>query len=145
MLDSPGVAQRDGDFLHKDTHKVKSNRPVNLKLSTLAFPPTAIASILHRISGIVLFLGLPFVLYIWQHSLVSAAAFAEVKSMFACDLVKIAALGLGAALIYHVMAGIRHVLGDMGWGDHLPVARWSAYGVIGLSVVLVLILGIIIW
>ena len=124
---------------------MKSNRPVNLKLSSLHFPPMAIASILHRISGIVLFLGLPFVLYLWQQSLASETTFIQVQNMFNCDVVKTGMWGLGAALIYHAMAGIRHVLSDIGWGDQLPLARWTAYGTMGLSVVLVLILGIIIW
>lgn len=124
---------------------MKSNRPVNLKLSTLAFPPMAIASILHRISGIVLFLFLPFILYVLHRSLESEYTFMQLQTMFTCNLIKMALWAFGAALIYHVIAGIRHLLSDMDLGDRLPLARWTAYGAMGLSLILSLFLGMLLW
>ena len=123
---------------------MKSNRPVNLKLSTLAFPPMAIASILHRISGILLFIFLPFVLYALHQSLLSQKTFLQLQ-MCSCHVYKIAVWAFGTALIYHVIAGIRHLLSDMNFGDQLPLARWTAYGAIGLSVILSLFLGMLLW
>ena len=123
---------------------MKSNRPVNLKLSTLAFPPMAIASILHRISGIVLFVFLPFVLYVLHQSLMSQKTFLQLH-MCSCHVLKTVVWVFGSALIYHVIAGVRHLLSDMNFGDRLPLARWTAYGAIGLSVILSLFLGMLLW
>ncbi len=125
---------------------MKSKRPVNLKLSTLAFPPMAIASILHRISGIVLFLLFPFVLYVLHLSLASRATFSQLQTMILiCPWTRMALWAFGSALIYHGIAGVRHLLSDMDWGDSLPTARWTAYGAMGLSLILILFLGMILW
>jgi succinate dehydrogenase / fumarate reductase cytochrome b subunit len=122
---------------------VKSKRPVNLALHTLTFPPMAIASILHRISGIVLFLLFPCMLYFWQMSLQSPERFSELRVMFDCPWLRLLVWSFGSALIYHAIAGIRHLLSDLDVGDRLPLARWTAYGAIGLSVMLMLCLGML--
>lgn len=124
---------------------MKSKRPVNLKLSTLAFPPMAIASILHRISGIVLFLLFPFILYLLQLSLASRATFSRLEIMMMSPCVRLALWAFGSALIYHGIAGIRHLLSDLDLGDTLPAARWTAYAAMSLSVILILFLGILLW
>ncbi len=124
---------------------MKSKRVINLQLSTLAFPPMAIASILHRISGIVLFLVFPFVLYILHLSLASQTTFVHLQSMVTCAVVRFVLWVFGSALIYHAIAGIRHLLSDMDLGDRLPIARWTAVAAMGLSVILILCLGILLW
>jgi len=124
---------------------VNNNRPVNLDLMTMKFPPMAIASILHRISGIVLFLLMPFVLYFLEWSLISSEAFMQVT--FTLKQLHWAFLlwALGTALIYHFLAGIRHMLMDVGLGEHLESGRRSAMTVIVLTAVLSILLGIWIW
>jgi succinate dehydrogenase / fumarate reductase, cytochrome b subunit len=124
---------------------VKSKRPVNLKLSTLAFPPMAIVSILHRISGIVLFLLFPFMLYLLQLSLSTRATFSRLEIMMMNPCVRLALWVFGSALIYHGIAGVRHLLSDLDWGDTLPAARWTAYSAMGLSLILILFLGMLLW
>ncbi|CEG55889.1 succinate dehydrogenase, cytochrome b556 subunit [Legionella fallonii] len=120
-------------------------RPVNLDLSSLKFPPMAIASILHRISGIALFLLLPLMLFILGKSLQSEDLFIQTKSMLTSPYYKLGLWAFSAALIYHVLAGIRHLLMDMGYGEHLSAGRRSAILVIVLSVILTIFLGIWIW
>jgi succinate dehydrogenase cytochrome b556 subunit len=82
---------------------VKSNRPVNLSLSTVLAvniqSPVAIASILHRISGVVIFLLIPVLLYVLQQSLASEAAFAAVKTDILGGLV-------GGFLVFVALAGL---------------------------------------
>ena len=121
-------------------------RPVNLDLGSIKFPIMAIASILHRISGIVLFLGLPVMLYFLQQSLGSDASFIQMKRLFAIGAWhKLMLWAFGAAWWYHLLAGMRHLLMDMGIGETVHVARQSAWLVIGLSVIGVLMMGAGLW
>lgn len=125
---------------------MKSKRPVNLQLNTISFPPMAIASILHRISGVALFLLFPFVLYSLHLSLASQVTFSQLQTMMTtCLWTKLSLWVFGSALIYHMIAGVRHLLSDMDWGDTLPTARWTAYGAMGLSLILILFLGMLLW
>lgn len=121
---------------------VHPKRPVNLDLTTLRYPPMAIASILHRISGVVLFLLFPLVLYLFSRSLHSQAEFLEVQQ---CVLCKWALWAFGAALVYHVLAGVRHLLMDMGLGEGLQNGRRSALAVFVLAIVFMILLGIWLW
>jgi succinate dehydrogenase / fumarate reductase, cytochrome b subunit len=124
---------------------VNKKRPVNLDLSSLKFPPMAIASILHRISGVLLFVLLPFMLFILSQSLQSAEAFAQMKIMIDNPFYKLVLWAFSAALAYHVLAGIRHLLMDMGFGEHLDTGRHTAILVIVLAVISTILLGIWIW
>ncbi|BCA96747.1 succinate dehydrogenase, cytochrome b556 subunit [Legionella antarctica] len=124
---------------------MNKKRPVNLDLGSLKFPPMAIASILHRISGLLLFILLPVMLFILGKSLHSEEIFEQTKSMLTSPYYKLALWAFSAAMIYHVLAGIRHLLMDMGFGEHLETARRSAIFVIVLSVILTIFLGIWIW
>lgn len=121
-------------------------RPINLNLGGLKYPPMAIASILHRISGIGLFLLLPLMLYFLKLSLASASSFEHLQMLLAtCVWYKLGVLAFVAALIYHVFAGIRHLLMDMGFGESLVAARRSASVVIGLAVIGTLLFGASLW
>lgn len=124
---------------------MNKKRPVNLDLGSLKFPPMAIASILHRVSGVVLFLLLPVMLYILGKTLQSAEGFTQTTIMLASPYYKLVLWAFSAALIYHVIAGIRHLLMDMGFGEHLKTGRISANFVIIISVILTIFLGIWIW
>ena len=121
---------------------VKHHRPVNLDLGSLKFPPMAISSILHRISGIVLFLLLPVMMYFLAESLHSNASFDQLQVVLAKFYNKFLLWAFATALIYHVLAGIRHIIMDMGFGEQLAVARRSSITVIVLGVVAAIILGI---
>ena len=101
----------------------------------------AIASILHRISGVVLFLLLPMMLYFLNLSLHSAASFEQLQITLASVYCKLLLWVFSAALVYHILAGIRHVLMDAGLGEALGTARRSAMAVIILAVVLSIGLG----
>lgn len=124
---------------------MNKKRPVNLDLGTLKFPVMSIASILHRISGLVLFLLLPMMLYFLKLSLDSLQSFADLQIMLASPWLKVLLWAFATALIYHLLAGIRHLLMDIGIGEHLEQGRKSAVFVIGCSVILTILLGIWIW
>lgn len=120
-------------------------RPVNLDLGSLTYPPMAIASILHRISGIVLFLLLPPMLYVLHLSLASEASFTQLQQCLQNPYYKLILLGFSAAFAYHVLAGIRHMVLDTGWGEGLVAARRSAIALIALAVISTVFLGVWIW
>lgn len=127
---------------------MKSNRPVNLSLSTVLAvnmkSPVAIASILHRISGVVIFLLIPVLLYVLQQSLASEAAFAAVKSDVLGGLVGgfLVFVAL-AGLIYHLVVGAKHLVQDFGIGETLEGGR--LFATLALVLAGVLIVCALVW
>ncbi len=124
---------------------MNKKRPVNLALTTMHFPVMAIASILHRLSGVALFFLLPFMLYFLHLSLQSPESFAYLGTLLTRSCYQMLVWVFLAALVYHLLAGCRHLLMDMNIGEELSTGRWSAYLVIISSFILVLLLGVWIW
>ncbi len=120
-------------------------RPVNLDLGSLKFPPMAIVSILHRISGLVLFLLFPYMLYLLSLSLHSETTFMQMQMILANLFGKLLLWAFSAALAFHLLAGIRHLIMDLGFGECVEAGRRSAISVIVLAFVAVIFLGIWIW
>ena len=124
---------------------MKHQRPINLDLTSFSYPPMAIVSILHRISGILLFLGVPVMLYFLNLSLSSMSAFEQLMVMLHHPFWKLVDWFFLSALLYHLLAGIRHMVMDYGWGESLAASRFSAVALLGLVVIGVLSLGVWIW
>jgi len=123
----------------------RKSRPVNLNLATIRFPVTAIASILHRLSGLFLFILLPFILWAFNDSLSSSASFITVQEVFSQVWLKFLLwLGL-TSLAYHLFAGIRHFIMSFGYAESLRGGRAGAYLVMLLTLIFALILGIALW
>ena len=103
-------------------------RPVSLSLSPAKFswPVTAMASIAHRLSGVLLFGGFAYLLYLLDLALSSPAGFARAQAFLALPLAKLALLGVLAALVYHLLAGVKHLLLDLHIG--VTIARPPAGG-----------------
>ena len=98
-------------------YHVKDTRPVNLDLTTVNFPLPAITSILHRVSGVALLFGIGVVLYLLQLSLESEAGFERVTELFRATPVKLVVWLILTGLLYHLIAGIKHLLMDWGLGE----------------------------
>lgn len=124
---------------------VNDKRPVNLDLRTIKQPVPAIASITHRITGILIFLGLPILLWMLDRSLVSEESFDQLKETLNSPFPKLILWGLLAVLLYHLVAGIRHIIADMGIGEGLESGRLGAKLVFAVSIVLILLAGVWIW
>ena len=124
---------------------MKSQRPVNLDLRTIKLPITAYTSILHRISGVILFVGLAVLLYALDKSLASEEGFEQVKACMTSPLAKLVIWGLLSALLYHLVAGVRHLIMDMGIGETLEGGKLGSKIVIVVSVVVILLAGVWIW
>lgn len=105
----------------------------------------AIASILHRISGIIIFFGMAFLLYGLDLSLSSQDGFAAVAELMNHFLAKFVVWGTLAALTYHFVAGIRHLLMDIGIGETLEGGRLGAKLVFVVSAIVIVLLGVWIW
>lgn len=120
-------------------------RPVNLDLTTIKFPVPAMASISHRISGVALFLALPFLLWALDRSLASPHGFDQVRDLLTTVPAKLITWAILAALLFHLVAGIRHLLMDMGIGESLEGGRRSAFTVFAVSAVLIVLAGVWIW
>jgi succinate dehydrogenase / fumarate reductase, cytochrome b subunit len=121
------------------------SRPKHLNLIKIKFPIMAIVSGLHRISGAVLFLFVPLLLWLWQESLVSQQSFNTFKSVVAIPLMKLVLLGLLWGYLYHLCAGIRHLALDLDLGTELPAARASSFAVLIVSIGLTLAIGVALW
>src|SRR3954465_9475516 len=120
-------------------------RPKYLNLLQIRQPVPAIVSILHRISGALLFLFLWLFLAGLERSLVTPDSFADVKATLGHPLVKLILLGLLWAYLHHSFAGLRHLGLDLRFGIDLPKARATAYAVLVLSLGLTLILAVLLW
>ena len=105
----------------------------------------AIVSGMHRMSGAVLFLFIPLLLWLWQESLISAQAFAAFKIVVSQPWMKIVLLGLLWAYLHHLCAGIRHLALDLDIGTELAAARASSHVVLAVSIVLTLATGAALW
>jgi succinate dehydrogenase / fumarate reductase cytochrome b subunit len=126
----------------KQAYIVKKQRPVNLELNTIKFPPAAISSILHRVTGVAMFFALLFVIWAWAVSVSSPEGFANVQAMMDGIIGKVIAIGTLSALTYHILGGLRHVVMDLGHWEELESGNLSAKIAIALWIVLTVVLGV---
>ncbi|RDL43830.1 succinate dehydrogenase, cytochrome b556 subunit [Marinomonas piezotolerans] len=125
---------------------MNKKRPVNLDISTISMPVTAIVSILHRITGIILFVGLAFLFYAFDKSLSSQAGFDQVVDTLQNNfLAKFIIWGVVSALMYHFVAGVKHLFMDLGHFEELESGRMAAKANIVIAVVLILLVGVWVW
>lgn len=120
-------------------------RPKHLDLRRIRFPLPAVLSILHRISGALLFLALPWLLWSLQCSLASPETWAELTALFEHWPFKLALFVLLWAFLHHACAGVRYLAIDIGFATGLVQARRSAAWVLWVSLVLTLLLGVRLW
>ncbi len=124
---------------------MNKKRPINLNLFTIHFPIPAIVSILHRISGVLLFLAIPLVLWGFSLSLASEQDFNTIYQLFTTPWAKFIIWCLLAAFIYHFVAGIRHLLMDVNLGVELKSGRLSSYLTLIIVLLLIVLAGVWIW
>lgn len=115
----------------------------NIHVSQLAqyrLPLAGFVSILHRVSGALMFLvGLPFLLYLFQQSLLSEISFENYRAIVSHWFAKLVLLALVWAYLHHFCAGVRYLILDLHVGVEKEQARTSASVVLGVSLVLTLV------
>lgn len=120
-------------------------RPVNLDIGTIKLPITAYVSILHRVSGVALIGAVGILLGLLAYSLKSAEDFASVQACLASVPMKLLMWAVLAAFIYHLLAGIKHLIMDMGIGESLEGGKRGATLVLVFAVVGILLAGVWVW
>ena len=125
---------------------MSDKRPVNLDLGTFKHPLVSVISISHRISGVVLFVGLVFLFNLFDMSLEGELGFASAQALLQENfLAQFVTWGLLTALGFHFSAGMKHLVMDFGHGEELESANNAAKFVIGSTVVLAVLAGVWIW
>lgn len=124
---------------------MNDKRPKNLELSTIRFPLPAITSILHRVSGVFIFAGVGVLLWLFSESLSSAEGFARTVQWLDMPLVKLVVWAIVAGLIYHLGAGVKHLVMDLGIGETLSGAQAGARLVLIISISAIVLAGVWLW
>lgn len=110
-----------------------SLRPVYLDLLRIHLPVTGWVSILHRVSGALLFIALPAGVWVLSVSLADEAGFHRVAEWASQTPAKLVLLGLTWAFAHHLFAGLRHLALDLDFGVARQAARRSSMAVFALS------------
>jgi succinate dehydrogenase / fumarate reductase cytochrome b subunit len=111
-------------------------------------PPAGLVSILHRVSGLVMFVLLPFIIWMFDTSLTSEISYGQFTSVFANGtglipgwFYKLVALALIWSYLHHIIAGLRHLWMDATHSVSKEFGHSSAIVTLALSVLLTLALG----
>ena len=119
-----------------------------LQIMKYRLPPAGIVSILHRVSGVLMFLLMPFIIWMFDTSVTSEISYAQFGAVFAGGIgfvpglfFKLVALALIWAYLHHFIAGVRHLWMDATHAVTKEFGRVSALVTLGLSVLLTLVLG----
>ena len=117
-------------------------------LRTYRLPPAGVVSILHRISGVLMFILMPLIIWMFDTSVSSEISFAKFSSAFSIGLgfipgwfMKLVALALIWSYLHHFVAGVRHLYMDMTHSVTKEFGHSSALVTLALSVGLTLVLG----
>ena len=124
---------------------MNKNRPRHLALHLINLPLPGVVSILHRISGLILFLMLPLLLLLLQYSLLSIETYTQLVGVLHKPVIKLILLGLGWAFLHHFCAGIRYLAIDLDYGVGLAQTRATSRGVLAVSLTLTVLLGVWLW
>ena len=111
----------------------------------MRLPITAWASITQRATGVFLFAGMAVLIWALDASLASPESFASLQECLASPLAKLVIWAVLAGLIYHSVAGVKHLIADAGIGETMEGGILGARIVFGLSILLTLVAGIWIW
>lgn len=126
-------------------HSTRRPKFLNLFVLGAKMSITAKASILHRISGFLLFLSIPFILFILHMSLTSPDFYTTLYSICSSAFMKLVYIVLIAAFIYHMCSGVRYLFLDIDKGVSIATAKTTSWIAIIVSIILTVVLGVLIW
>lgn len=132
------AAQKAPDGTRREFRNLHVTQIVGYRL-----PLAGIVSILHRISGALMFVvGIPLVLYLFQQSLTSEISFEGYRAIVSHWFVKLVLLGLAWAYLHHLFAGIRYLLLDLHIGVEKAPSRKTALATLVISLTLTLVVAL---
>ena len=123
----------------------KDNRPVNLELTTIKFPITALASISHRVTGVLLFFSSVLLVWALDASLASEESFNRLVKLLSSTGVKAVLWAFLVIFSYHALAGIRHLIMDVGIGEDFKGGALGARILFVASALAAVAWGIVLW
>ncbi|MBL6824095.1 MAG: succinate dehydrogenase, cytochrome b556 subunit [Luminiphilus sp.] len=123
----------------------KDQRPINLDISTMKLPITAYASISHRVSGVLLFASSLLMVWALDASLESEESFDQLAVLLSGSLVKVILWAVLVVLTYHALAGIRHLIMDMGFGEDFEGGALGARILFSVAALAAVIWGVVLW
>lgn len=121
------------------------HRPINVDpadLMRFAWPVMALASITHRITGVIVFVCIGFGLYALDLSLSSESGFVALTELLGTPFAKLVSFVALAGLGYHFVAGIKHMFQDMEMGETLEGGKFAAKTTLLLGAIMVVLAGI---
>jgi len=124
---------------------MKTERPVYLSLTQFGWPFTAIASITHRVTGVLLFVGVGYLLWLLDMAVESEAGFLAAAEVLSGPLAKLVLIAVLAALLYHLFAGIKHLVMDFGIGETFEAAKASSMLTFVLTAIATVLVGVWLW
>jgi succinate dehydrogenase / fumarate reductase cytochrome b subunit len=122
------------------------NRPKNLDLTTIKLPVMGLTSILHRISAVIIWAAMIFLLPVLYISLESIKGFDSITTLINENvLVQLFLWGFLTALGYYIVGGLKHIIQEFGYFETLNGGAFIAKLAIGLGICLSLLSGFWIW
>lgn len=118
----------------------KKNRPRYLNLIKISMPVAAVVSIAHRVSGFLLVIAIPFLIYAFQLSVSSAEEYAQVVAAVEHPIILAITALLVWSFSHHFFAGIRFLLIDIDIGVSKSAASTSAWLIHILAVLTTLLI-----
>lgn len=116
-----------------------------MSIKSYNFPVTAISSILHRISGLILLIAMPLAVVGMNYSLAGPSGYEATVNLLTIGWCSVFFWLFLSAITYHVYAGVRHMIMDMGFGESLKVAKFTSMLVIILGVISAVLWGWFLW
>lgn len=124
---------------------MKDLRPVFLDLLAIRLPLPGIVSILHRISGVLLFIASLYLLYLLASSFGGETDFEQLQADLESPLHSVLLWSVLSLLAYHFVAGVRHILMDLHIGESLRAGRVGSVLVLVFSLALSVLCGVWMW
>ena len=123
----------------------KDSRPVNLDISTIKLPITAWASISHRVTGVLLFVSSLLLVWALDMSLSSQESFDALVATMNSPFAKAMLWAFLVVFSYHALAGIRHLIMDMGVGEDFKGGALGARILFGAAAIAAVAWGVMLW
>ena len=123
----------------------KDTRPINLDISTIKLPITAYASISHRVTGVLLFVSSVLLVWVLDASLASEESFNQLAALLSSTGAKFALWAFLVVFSYHALAGIRHLIMDVGIGEDFKGGVLGARILFVAAAVAAVAWGVVLW